>query len=374
MLSVVHKTILIVLLYASMAAASEQSDFEAIQKAFKINSNNKHELTKKFFNQYPNSTFIPDIRMLIAAYAPTADASISEYQKILSFYRFYKKRDVAYLSLCQLYYMKSDWGNLLLTSSQAIKECSASNYLPIFLQLRAIAHFNHSHYDDGAVDCEKIPHLSREINTLAYGLFLKTEMERLMYGYARQYIKGLAELLHGYSDAAIYPTLLLQLGQYYEHHTMYNEAYSSYNFLITRYPKSPEAAKALINIQNLKKYNPKSVAFIPDEKIVAQSMVIDIKPDIEEKEIPQKAMMYYTISIGPLYNLQKAKELQKLIINYTTPVHIVRKSKSFEIYAGHFSTLDESMNIKIQLAEELGINGFIIEIFEQDGSQYIYGQ
>ncbi len=146
---------------------------------------------------------------------------------------------MAFLSLCQLYYIKSDWGNLLAICNQAINECSASNYRPIFLQLRAIAHYNHNHYDDGINDCEKIPEYSRQLNTLAYSLFLKAEMDRQMYGYARQYIKGLAELLYGYSEAAIYPTCLLQLGQYYEYNRMYSEAWSTYNFLMAQFPKSP---------------------------------------------------------------------------------------------------------------------------------------
>lgn len=374
MVSVVLKTFGFLILLTSIAIAGEQSDFEAIQKAYKLSSSNRQELVQKFFKSYPNSSFIPEIRMLMAASAQTVDAGISEYQKIISNYRYYSKRDVAFLSLCQLYYIKSDWGNLLSACNQAIAECSSSNYRPIFSQLRAIAHYNHNHYEEGLQDCEKVPDYSRHLNTLAYTLFLKTEMDRQMYGYARQYIRGLAELLHGYTEAAIYPTCLLQLGQYYEYNKMYNEAWSAYNFLITQYPKSPEAVKAHMYAQNIKKYYPKTVAFIPDEKIIAQSESIDIKPDIDEKEIQYNQTIYYTISIGPFYNLQKAKELQKLIVSYVMPVHIVKKAKSFEIYAGHFSSLDEGMNIKIQLAEELGINGFIIEIFEQDGKQYIYGQ
>lgn len=374
MVSVVLKTICIIALCTTTTLAGEQSDFEAIQKAYRLNSSNKQELVKKYFKTYPNSNYIPDIRMLLAESASTVDGSIAEYHKLLNNYRYYAKRDVAFLSLCQLYYIKSDWGNLLTICNKAIAECSTSNYRPIFLQLRAIAHYHHNHYDDGINDCEKIPEYSRQLNTLAYSLFLKSEMDRQMYGYARQYIKGLAELLHGYTEAAIYPTCLLQLGQYYEYNRMYNEAWSTYNFLITQFPKSPEAARAHIFAQNIKQYNPKTVAFIPDEKIISQSEAIDIKPDVEERETQYKQTMYYTITIGPFYNLQKAKELQKLIVNYVVPVHIVRKEKSFDIYAGHFSSLDEGMSIKIQLAEELGINGFIIEIFEQDGKQYIYGQ
>jgi len=374
MVSVVLKTFGFLVLLTSIALAGEQQDFEAIQKAYKLSSSNKKELVQKFFKNYPNSALIPDIRMLVAASSSTVDGSISEYQKIISNYRYYSKRDVAFLSLCQLYYIKSDWGNLLSTCNQAIAECSASNYRPIFLQLRAIAHYNYNHYDEAAQDCEKVPDYSRHLHTLAYSLFIKAEMDRQMYGYSREYIKGLAELLHGYSEAAVYPSCLLQLGQYYEYNKMYNEAWSTYNYLIAQYPKSPEAVKAQIFAQNLKKYNPKSVAFMPDEKIIAQSDAIDIKPDVDEKDTQLNQTIYYTITIGPFYNLQKAKELQKLIVNYVLPVHIVRKPKSFEIYAGHFSSIDEGMNIKIQLAEELGINGFIIEIFEQDGKQYIYGQ
>jgi len=374
MVSVVLKSLGFLVLLTSITLAGEQQDFEVIQKAYKLNSSNRQKLVQNFFKSYPNSALIPDIRMLVAASAPTVDGSISEYHKIISNYRYYSKRDAAFLSLCQLYYIKSDWGNLLSTCNQAIAECSASNYRPIFLQLRAIAHYNHNHYDDASQDCEKVPDYSRQLHTLAYSLFLKTEMDRQMYGYARQYIRGLTELLHGYSEAAIYPSCLLQLGQYYEYNRMYNEAWSTYNFLITQYPKSPESVKALIFTQNIKKYNPKTVAFMPDEKIIAQSETIDIKPDVEEKDTQLSQTIYYTITIGPFYNLQKAKELQKLIVNYVVPVHIVRKPKSFEIYAGHFSSLDEGMNIKIQLAEELGINGFIIEIFKEDGKQYIYGQ
>lgn len=374
MVSVLRKTFVFFVLLTGIVLAGEQSDFEAIQKAYKLNSSNKKELVQKFFKIFPKSSLIPDIRMLVAASSSTIDESISEYKKIINNYRYYSQRDVAFLSLCQLYYIKSDWGNLLFTCNQAIAECSASNYRPVFLQLRAIAHYNHNHYEEGVQDCEKIPDYSRQLHALAYSLFLKTEMDRQMFGYTRQYIHGLAELLHGYFEAAIYPSCLLQLGQYYEYNRMYNEAWSTYNFLITQYPKSPEAVKGQIFAQNIKKYNPKTVVFMPDEKIIAQSETIDIKPDVEQKDIQHNQTNYCTITIGPFYNLQKAKELQKLIANYVVPVHVVRKLKSFEIYAGHFSSLDEGMNIKIQLAEELGINGFIIEIFEQDGKQYIYGQ
>lgn len=374
MVSVVRKTFVFFVLLTGIALAGEQSDFEAIQKSYKLNSSNKKELVQKFFKIYPKSSLIPDIRMLVAASSPTIDESISEYQKIISNYRYYAQRDVAFLSLCQLYYIQSDWGNLLSTCNQAIAECSASNYRPVFLQLRAIAHYNHNHYEEGVQDCEKIPDYSRQLHALAYSLFLKTEMDRQMYGYAQQYIRDLAELLHGYFEASIYPSCLLQLGQYYEYNRMYNEAWSTYNFLVTQYPKSPEAVNGQFFAQNIKKYNPKTVAFMPDEKIIAQSETIAIKPDIEQEDIQHNQTNYYTITIGPFYNLLKAKELQKLIANYVVPVHVVRNLKSFEIYAGHFSSLDEGVNIKIQLAEELGINGFIIEIFEQDGKRYIYGQ
>ncbi|MGQ9843502.1 MAG: SPOR domain-containing protein [Spirochaetota bacterium] len=369
-----RKTFVFFVLFTGIALAGEKSDFEAIQKACKLNNSNKKELVQKFFKNYPNSAFIPDIRMLMAASSHTIDESISEYQKIINNYRYYSQRDVSFLSLCQLYYIKSDWGNLLSTCNQAIAECSASNFRPVFFQLRAIAHYNHNHYDESVQDCEKIPDYSRQLHALAYSLFLKTEINRQMYGYARQYIHGLAELLHGYFEATIYPSCLLQLGQYYEYNRMYNEAWSTYNFLVTQYPKSPEAVKGQFFAQNIKKYNPKTVAFMPDEKIIAQSETIDIKPDVEQKDIQHNQTNYYTLTIGPFYNLQKAKELQKLIANYVIPVHVVRKPKSFEIYAGHFSSLDEGITIKVQLAEELGINGFIIEIFEQDGKQYIYGQ
>ncbi len=374
MVSVVHKTIVIVVLLTSIALADEQSDFEAIQNSYRLHKSNKQQLVKDFFKNYPNSAFIPDIRMLVAASASTVDESIREYKKIISNYRHYSKRDVAFLSLCQLYYIKSDWSSLQITCNQAIEECTTSNYLPVFFQLRAIAHYNHSHYEDGVNDCEKIPEYSRQMNTLAYSLFLKTQMDRQIYGYARHYIRGLAELLHGYSEATIYPACVLQLGQYYEYNKKYNEAWSAYHFLMAKYPKSPEAVAAQRYAQNIKQYNPKNVAFMPDEKIIAQSESIDISPELMQKDAHQEKNIFYAITIGPFYNLQKAKELQKLIVNYVVPVHIVRKTKSFEIYAGHFSSLDEGMNIKIQLAEELGINGFIIEIFEQDGKQYIYGQ
>ncbi|MGB4269467.1 MAG: hypothetical protein WBK20_09825, partial [Spirochaetota bacterium] len=125
MVSVVLKTIGIVALFASIALAGEQSDFEAIQQAYRLNSSNKQELVKKYFKTYPKSNYIPHIRMLMADSASTVDRSIAEYHKIISNYRYFAKRDVAFLSLCQLYYIKSDWGNLLTICNQAITECSA---------------------------------------------------------------------------------------------------------------------------------------------------------------------------------------------------------------------------------------------------------
>jgi len=369
----VLRNIIIVLLCTGTVAASEQSDYEAIQKAFSSNAAYADELVKKFFTHYPKSKYIPDIRMLAAASKKSVNASAAEYQKIIQLYRYYNKRDEAFLSLCQLYYVKSDWINLLSTSNFAIAECSTSNYLPVFYQFRAIAHFNYSNYENGVSDCETIALHTHEINTLGYGLFLKTEMEKNITGYSRKYIQGITEILHGYDSTAIYPSVLLRLGQYYEQHKMYNHAWSAYQYIINNYPKAPETVTAALYAENIKRYNPVIVQFMPDESIIAESTSIDIAPDVN---IPDSTnhTVHYTINIGPLYNLAKAKELQKLILKIVMPVHIARKTQSFEIYAGHFSAFDECMNVKIQLAEELGINGFIIEMLNQDGKNYIYGQ
>lgn len=375
MASVLSNITLILLLSVGTALASEISDFHAVQNAFRNNSANKHDLAKTFFSKYPRSNHVPDIRMLIAKSSNDIDDSISEYEKIIRLYRHYNKRDAAFFALCQLHYVKRDWRSLFATSNHAISESANSGYLPIFYHFRAIAHYKHSNYEEGIEDCKKIPEFTRELNTLAYGLFLKNEMQRQMYGYSKYYIQGLAELLYGYNDSFIYPALLLQLGRYYEHNNMINHAWSAYDHIILNYPKAPEALIAKHSISALQRYNPKKVAFIPDETIIAQSHQIDISPTIDADTFKQtQKNVYFSINIGPLYNLQKAKELEKLIVNVIVPVQIVRKSKSFELYAGHFQTLEESLNAKIRLAEEYGINGFIIEIYEQDGKKFIYGR
>ncbi len=56
MVSVALKTIGIVVLFSTISLAGEQSDFEAIQKAYRLNNSNKQELVKNFSRLIPTAT------------------------------------------------------------------------------------------------------------------------------------------------------------------------------------------------------------------------------------------------------------------------------------------------------------------------------
>ncbi len=89
-------------------------------------------------------------------------------------------------------------------------------------------------------------------------------------------------------------------------------------------------------------------------------------------ENPESAE-YYSVAIGPIPSGERALDIQHIIKNFGS-VKTVRIREGFIHYVGRHRTPEEAMTLKIELAEEYGINGSIVLFSGNDQQQYIYGE
>jgi tetratricopeptide (TPR) repeat protein len=356
-------------------AATEKSLYSEIQRAFHHKKSSRaHELVRKFYKQYPRSDYVADIRLLVADHETNPDEAIDQYRKIIKYYRYYTRRDHAQYRICSILYLLSRWGELKKEAEFAVKHFPESRYTGDFQLYLVKSYIVMNRYEEGDVATGRALSSSHAYNTLAQTLLLKSSITRHTWGYSRNYIASLSELAHGYKNSDVYPTILLLLGNFYENRKMIDHAYSTYIHVNRSYPRSPEAGYSRKKISLMKKMNPQKVHFMPDKSLIAGSDVIDIQPERDMSDgKKQAAVEYYTIALGPFYNLKRAEQIHALLKKDLSLVHITRKKNMYMIYAGRFTSSDSAIRMKIRLAEELGMNGNVAQMIYKNDRFYIYG-
>ena len=99
---------------------------------------------------------------------------------------------------------------------------------------------------------------------------------------------------------------------------------------------------------------------------------IDISP---EKDAPEdtEATVYYAISVGPFNSMKIVNGIKKELVDFDQ-IKTVRLSSGYALYVGRCRDEESALELRVRLAEEVGINGRIVRISAGDRQSFIYGE
>ncbi len=351
---------------------SDRQDFNAIQK---LVAGKNYDAIKResaaFLKEHPGSSLVPDVRLILADIETSPAKSISKYRIVISKYNYYKKRDYARYRICEIAFLQSKWELLEQEAREGLR-LGKSLYEGKFRHYLIIALAHTGDYSGAEKECRRLIDTDHNFRTLARSLLILSHILRSASGFSREYIATIRDIALGYAGSDAIQATLYLLGEFYEHRRMYDESYSAYFDLVSKYPGSPEAAEASKRIKSLTKHNPRRVSYLPGKKIVDDTDRIDISPetDMPEEEEPP---VFYSISVGPLESARKAAELKALLKEFDF-TRTVRLKSGYALYIGKGTDEAAALKLKVRLAEEYGINGRIVRISGDGGRSYIYGE
>lgn len=332
------------------------------------------ETSKKFFNKYPKSRSIADVRLILAENEQKPEKSIEQYRILVNKYRFYKRRDYAQYKLCEILYLLSRWRELKDESLMGTRIFKNSRYFFKFQFLLAQALIHLEMFEDARDICLAITRRDHSYEKLSKTLLLLSYINRRTSGFSQSYLYRLRELIVGFSNSSEIPTAIYLLGNYYEAKGDYDRAHSAYIDLFERYPKSPVSTFCKRKIAYLKKYSPSKVDYIPEVDNIRKTDKIDIHPEIEIDDKQAVEDIIYSISLSYFHSLKEANKIRDLIKMDFWPIKILKIGNRYIIYVGRIQDLDSSISIKIRLAEEFGLNGKIVRMIRDSEKLYIYGE
>ncbi len=351
---------------------SDKQDFRTIQK---LAAEKKYGDVKKksagFFRDHPDSALVPDVRLILAEIEPSPDEAISKYRTVASKYRNYARRHYARYRICEILFLQSKW-ELLSREAREGQRVGNSAYDGKFGRFLVIALIHTGDYAGAERECRRLIDSDHEYGTMARSLLLLSHILRSASGFSREYIATIRDIALGYADSDAIQAVLYLLGEFYENRQMWDESYSAYHDLVSKYPGSPEAAEASRRMKGLMKHNPRRVAYLPDKKLLDGTEKIDIHP---EKNLPEddSSAAFYSISVGPLVSSKKAAELKVLLKEFDF-LRTVKLRDGFALYVGKGTDEESALRMKVRLAEEYGINGRIVRISGDGERSYIYGE
>lgn len=362
--------ICILISFPLYAETDEQKSYNHI-KGIPVSDHDRFESeSSAFIKKYPKSTLVPDVMLLQAQRESSIDLAVEKYRAIVKNYPSYKKRAYALYLECQVLELKSRWKELEAGASMGIKLFPSGEYACEFRIMRATALLMREKYDACREECAGITENTHDYDMLSRALFLGAEAERRISGNSKSYINGIRELVAGFRDSSVYPSILFRLGTFYEEKKDYDKAYSVFRDITEQFPKSPEADLAKARIASLKKYKPQYVKYMPDQKTVDSADTIDIQPEYERES--RHLPVYYSVSVGPFTKKREAEKITALMDDYDD-TRIEKTSSGYTIFTGRYEDQDEALAAKIRLAEEFGINGEIVRFSEKNSRSYIYG-
>ena len=367
--------ILAVALLASGAGGEARTDrqhYETIKKrAQERNSAAAKKESAAFFKTHPDSRLVPDVRLILADLEPSPDEATALYRTVVTRYPHFEKRPYAQYRVCEIAFLQSKWELLEREAREGLK-LGATPYGGKFGFFLAMARIHGGDYAGAEQECRRLIETDHEYRSMARSLLVLSQVLRATTGFSRDYIGTLKDIAAGYGDSDAMPAALYFLGEFYESKRLYNEAYSAYTDLVSRYVGSPEAAEASRRLNAIMKNNPRRVFYLPGKKILDATDRIDIHPETDVPE-QDKAAVFYAISVGPLDSAKKAAELKTLLRDFDS-VRSVRLKNGYAIHVGRGGDEAAALKLKIRLAEEYGINGRIIRVSGVSGRSYIYGE
>ena len=352
---------------------SEKHYLEAIKKhSEEKNGPGAQKLAAEFLKAYPASTYIPDVRLVLADQETSPSEALLKYKLLVNKFRYFNRNDYAQNKICEIHYLTSNWQELKAESLNAKHKFPSSRYRDRFSMFLIISELYLGEYDSAGEECRHLVENNHEYNTLAAALLLRAYIHKKSSGLSKQYIGTIREIAVGFDKSDAMPATLFLLAEFYEHKKLYNEAYSAYSDLSLKFPGSPEAAEAGKRISVMMKHGPIKVSYLPKKNLVDNTESLDISPDIDlpEKDEP---LTFYSIAVGPFSSLKGAAEIKKLLAEYDF-VKTVRLNTGYAVYVARCADEDAVLKVKIRLAEEYGLNGRIVRISSDGKNSYSYGE
>jgi hypothetical protein len=369
------KIFFLLLVVSVQLNAAEQDEYSAIISSFESeNFTRVKVLSDAFIKKYPASKLMPEILLIQCEIETNPTITLSKLNTIINKYPRYKNADYARYKICEIHYFTSNYEELKKEADKAITLYGKrSRYYSDFVFFSSKASFYKHNFDDSLYTSGEL--IRDNTKYQRYGeLRLQTiySSQKVNYDsteYSRSLKNSYFELQGTGSDISS----LYLLARHYEYGHKYDYSFSLYTDLITKFPRSPEALLANKRIAILRdqkpKYIPNVLSKIKDEP---DDIVTSLSPTSEVNE--NRSNNYYALTIGPLYNLKEAEILADELRRSFSSVHVVRTYRNFVIYVGRESSTDESMNLKIRLAEEYAINADIIYVTNHNGLNFVHGQ
>jgi tetratricopeptide (TPR) repeat protein len=347
-----HKLFIALFLLAGSAVYAAPDD-DAYSSLKKSSGAAAQKSARSFLKKYPASGHVPDARMILADNETDPDRAYSLYIGLANNYRYYAKRDDAHLNACEILFFLSRFSECAEESLRGYDIYTTSAIRNKFLLLAADSYHAMQQYEKAA-------------DLLSKSGFQSSPVLRAD-ALSRSAESGTAEWLSilssSYPEAALY-----RLGREYELDGFRDKAFSAYADLIKKYPRSAESLVAVKQKDRLAKEGAKYTSGYADRT----KKILRLSPDRPASD--SRAQDEFSILVGPFYNLRQAGTVKKEMTAEFSHAVIVKRDKEFVIYIGRVSDQDEAVSMKIRLAEEFGFNGTIVNIREEENSEYFYGQ
>jgi len=363
---------IIVLLCAPLYSTSDNPEeaYKALQKSFSIKSSVDFEKEGSLFlKNFPDSSRVPDVRLLLADKESDTELAVEKYRLIIKNYSRFSRRDYALYKICQILDLKSKWNELRVESANGIKLFSSGKYIDDFRFMHITASIMMEDYNTARDESIKITEHTHNFETLSKAIFLLAEAERKISGNSKSYIYNLKELAAGFRKSEMYPSTIFRLAVFYDEKKDYDKAYSAYSDTAELFPDSPEADISIQRIEKLSKLNPKKINYMPDNLTIKNTDDLDLSPEYEVKK--EKDENYYSVAIGPFTKLKDTTSVIKLVKNYDD-IRKVKTAYGYMLYIGRYVNTDTALETRIRLAEEYGINGNIVRFSVHEKKSYIY--
>jgi tetratricopeptide (TPR) repeat protein len=366
-------SLILILILTTCVFAKDNPELEFFNKI--KNSRDRKETAEKlsaqFLKNFPDSVYVPDVKMVLADIDTLPSSALKKYRTVIDKYKYYKKKDMAYLKICEILHIQSKWNELSLISAEALKKYPQSAYADSFRIFSVLSLLNLGRYDEADRECRILNNENHGYEELASSLIIMSYILKNETGHSKEYFSILTELANGFSSSKNHSSILYLLAEFYESKKNFDRAFSAYSDIIGLYPKSPEASMAADKIKKIQKYNPKKTSYLPESNYADDSGSIDIKPEIDIDNADAES--YYSVSITGFSDKNEALEIKKITDKIGESI-TVKVKNGYSIYIGKFSTQDEVITAKVRLAEEYGINGNIVRISGGKEKRYIYGE
>ena len=307
----------------------------------------------------------PDTLMIEADKNADPDSALAQYKAIVANYPNYSKRELAQKRICEILELEASWDELYPEANRAIRLFPNGiyrNYFKIMLIKSSLAIGSLRITE---LECENLLEQNISVDDKCLVLKYQSRLLKRKYGYSTNYYFILSQLWTTAANTENMPAAIFLLGDYYQNTGDNNKAWSAFSDCVRKYPKSPEAQKALPRIRELNKHNPKRVNYAP---------AVDLFRTPQHNEKPNQNIdgnTHYSVMIGPFKDLKQANRIKKLL-DIDNFQRIVKSNNDFYICVGRTNNINRATDIKIRLAEEFEMMGKIVKIESDNNTFYIY--